>query len=702
MNNNLQAYCADFPTSGKLCLQDTCQVYTLKHNETCDGIADAHNITVAQLQSWNPVISSGCYNLNRLNGSQICITSPGKPYLPPSGAVTLPLITPTAMVPSPSDVANGTNTECAKYYKAVSGDYCNLITIKFGISLADFRFLNTAINENCTNLFADESYCVQPVGDINTYSGRAGYASATSVPVSAFTRYSDLPSATTTFNHTQATGKPLASGTRDDCNYYFDGSAFQGTLSWYSSQCARAAAAYNVDLDAFSSWNQGINASDASCSFEQDVRYCGKLYIGDQVEEVAKSTLPVRDGASPNCTDYTDVWKGRSCQDVLDTFGLTIAQFYALNLAVGKDCSGLWTGYSYCVATADIQGGDTDDGDVPTTSSGSPTTASNGAPGPTQSGIISTCNSYLKANTGGTCTAFASRAGISLEQLYEWNSVLGSNGENCASQFWGDEYYCVGVSSSTSSASSTTMASVTAKSSTSGAPGPTQTGIVSTCNKYLMANPGGTCMAFASRAGISLQQLYTWNSVLGSNGENCDSQFWGNEYYCVGVSGNSNPTTSAPSTSIKATSTVAGGAPGPTQAGIISSCSKYLMANPGGSCSAFASRAGISLQQLYAWNSVLGSNGENCASQFWGNEYYCVGVSSKTTVTAPGPTQTGITSNCNKFGKANPGGSCSAFASRFGITTGQLYSWNTVLGANGENCASSFWGDEYYCVGVSA
>jgi LysM repeat protein len=702
-NNDLLAYCADFSTSGKLCLQDTCDTYTVKHNETCDAIADAHNVTIAQLRSWNPVISAGCYNLNRLNGSQICITSPGKPYTPPSGAISLPLITPTAAVPVPGDAANGTNDECARYYKAVSGDYCNLIIIKFGISLEDFRFLNSATNENCTNLYADESYCVQAVGDINTYSGRAGYATATSVPVSEFTPYSDLPSATATVNFTQATGKPLDNGTRDDCNYYFDGSVFQGTLSWYSSQCARAAAAFNVDLDAFGSWNQGMNASDPSCSFQEGVRYCGKLYFGDQVEQADESQLPIRDGASVNCTDYTDVWKGRSCQNVLDTFGLTITQFYVLNPAVEKDCSGLWTGYSYCVATADIQGGDSNDSSSETATSSSGTTVtSKGAPGPTQSGIISNCNSYLKANAGGSCTAFASRAGISLEQLYKWNSVLGSNGENCASKFWGDEYYCVGVSASSSSMSSTTKTSASSKSTSSGAPGPTQTGIISTCNKYLMANPGGSCTAFASSAGVSLQQLYAWNTVLGSKGENCASQFWGNEYYCVGVSSSSNAVSSTHATTSKSTSIQSAGAPGPTQSGIISTCSKYLMANPGGSCAAFASRAGISLQQLYAWNSVLGSDGEYCASQFWGNEYYCVDVASKTTVTVPGPTQTGITSNCNKFGKANPGGSCSAFAARFGITTEQLYSWNAVLGVNGENCAANFWGDEYYCVGVGA
>jgi LysM repeat protein len=153
-------------------------------------------------------------------------------------------------------------------------------------------------------------------------------------------------------------------------------------------------------------------------------------------------------------------------------------------------------------------------------------------------------------------------------------------------------------------------------------------------------------------------------------------------------------------------------APGPTQSGIISSCNNYLMANPGGSCSAFATRAGISLANLYSWNPVLGANGANCSTSFWGNEYYCVGISStasvaaptstKTTVTAPGATQSGIVANCNKYLMANAGGTCTAFASRAGITTAQLYSWNPVLGSSGQNCASSFWGDEYYCVGVGS
>jgi hypothetical protein len=44
----------------------------------------------------------------------------------------------------------------------------------------------------------------------------------------------------------------------------------------------------------------------------------------------------------------------------------------------------------------------------------------------------------------------------------------------------------------------------------------------------------------------------------------------------------------------------------------------------------FADRNGVSLQKLYAWNSVLGSDGTGCSNQFWAGYYYRVGVSADT------------------------------------------------------------------------
>lgn len=167
--------------------------------------------------------------------------------------------------------------------------------------------------------------------------------------------------------------------------------------------------------------------------------------------------------------------------------------------------------------------------------------------------------------------------------------------------------------------STSTMTTLSTATNSVAAPGPTQSGISPSCNKYLMANPGGSCTAFASRAGITVTQSYAWNTVLGPSGENCTTQFWGNEYYCVGLlalASSSVPFSSKTSTFRSSSTMFTASAPSPTQSGIAKNCNSYLMANAGGSCTAFASRAGISLLQLYAWNPVLGTSGENCNTQF--------------------------------------------------------------------------------------
>lgn len=45
---------------------------------------------------------------------------------------------------------------------------------------------------------------------------------------------------------------------------------------------------------------------------------------------------------------------------------------------------------------------------------------------------------------------------------------------------------------------------------------------------------------------------------------------------------------------------------------------KYGQAQDGDWSSAFSERHGISLAQLYAWNSKLGANGENSGGSLWG------------------------------------------------------------------------------------
>ncbi|KAJ5098774.1 hypothetical protein N7532_005775 [Penicillium argentinense] len=263
------------------------------------------------------------------------------------------------------------------------------------------------------------------------------------------------------------------------------------------------------------------------------------------------------------------------------------------------------------------------------------------------------------------------------------------------------------------------------------------------CDLYKVTSGDSCPSIIAGAAGnVTLTQFLKWNiNILGL----CDAPTVG-QYVCVGAPGGnyilappplgddgdlgngqrggggddgSSETTSSPTdetsttpptssptvTKTTSASRTTATAPGETQAGIDPDCNKFAKAPKDGSCEGFAADNGISPSQLYAWNNVLGENGASCGTSFWANEYYCVGVpgsSTVSTVTAPGPTQTGIVGNCNKYATPADDKGCEDFAKNNSITPAQLYKWNTVLGANGSNCGNSFWFKEYYCVGVSS
>ncbi|KAI8231929.1 LysM domain-containing protein [Colletotrichum sp. SAR 10_86] len=317
--------------------------------------------------------------------------------------------------------------------------------MKFGISLTDFVFLNPAINENCTNLYAEESYCVQAVGD---------------------------------------------------------------SLG---------------------------NVSDTACAFQKGFRYCGQWYDAlkpsepDEEIDPMDSAYPGRDGTIETCTEIVDVDEDGypSCQDILSDYELTIAEFYAWNPSVGADCSGMWADIEDPTPTTTVVSSIT----APTASS-KPT-----PPGPTHAGQPDNCNKWHVVKSGDDCSTIESQYALTHAEFLAFNPAVS---EDCLSNFWGDYAYCVGTDSSGGSEPvTTTLSSAAASTPTNGpvaAPEPNQAGnAVTSCNKYAQAQSGDWCAAFVERHSLAAADFYSWNTVLGSTGENCGGSFWAEYWYCIGV-----------------------------------------------------------------------------------------------------------------------------------------------------------------------
>lgn len=233
-----------------------------------------------------------------------------------------------------------------------------------------------------------------------------------------------------------------------------------------------------------------------------------------------------------------------------------------------------------------------------------------------QEGIAADCTRWIVANnTQAACWKLANDGKISSQKLFDLNPVLGATGEFCATRVWLGYYYCIAT---LGDGTTPTPTSPIPSATPTGPSKPTQTqsGIDPNCNAFAQApETGASCWSIANGAGVDLANFYKWNTVLGPNGENCNTQIWPQYYYCVGVATTSStaptPTSSAP-------------LPARTQAGFPSNCKKWVEAKDGDSCWAISNANGIDLNVFYTLNPVLGEGGTNCGTQIWPTYFYCL------------------------------------------------------------------------------
>ncbi|ETS76430.1 hypothetical protein PFICI_11817 [Pestalotiopsis fici W106-1] len=230
------------------------------------------------------------------------------------------------------------------------------------------------------------------------------------------------------------------------------------------------------------------------------------------------------------------------------------------------------------------------------------------------------------------------------------------------------------------------------------------------CTLWMIASTGDTCQGISNTYGLELSQLFTYNPSLASAcaivvGQSyCVEQNWGVPPETPTTS--KTTTTAAPTTTGNGVST-----PTPTMGGLTSNCNKFYFVPKGSSCKAVLDTNGITIAQLYAWNTDVLAD----CTGLWAEVYVCVGIIGETTtpnpttsatttttttpgngVTTPTPTQPGMVSNCQKFYFVSPGTSCSAVLAANSITLADLYAYNSGVGAD----CSGMWASVYVCVGV--
>ncbi|KAI1055596.1 hypothetical protein LB505_010846 [Fusarium chuoi] len=244
----------------------------------------------------------------------------------------------------------------------------------------------------------------------------------------------------------------------------------------------------------------------------------------------------------------------------------------------------------------------------PETTKTTATTTANGisTPTPTQTGMVANCNKFHLIKTTTTCQGIADYNEISLLDFYKWNPKVNSD---CSNLVLG-AYACAGVINTTLQPSTTHTTTTTDNGIST--PKPTQSGMVSNCNKFHIIKSTTTCQGIVDYNKITMANLLKWNVGINSQ---CSNLILGSSV-CVGIIGGS--VTHSTTTS----STTAGGitTPTPIQSGMTTGCTKFHPVKSTTTCQGILDYNKITLAQFYKWNPAVKSD----CSNLWPETYACV------------------------------------------------------------------------------
>ncbi|KAK4140676.1 uncharacterized protein C8A04DRAFT_14700 [Dichotomopilus funicola] len=544
----------------------SCTLYDIQAKDTCRSISQAHDVSYAQIISWNPELDSSCSKLANL--TSLCITNPsGGGFAMPSNdrGVTTTVATTTSPVPSPT--APDSNARGGEWHFVEKDESCSTITEKYHIGLKDFvntfytLFLNPQLWTNCTNLWADTYYCSEAVGSITTYPG---YLPTTTdipfVPVEA-TSLPWVPDVLENYTSTEPI-IPIANGTRKDCYDYMWLDNITDTLI---ADCWAMAMVFDTTGEEFILWNPSLENEDTTvsttvtvvagvtstltnnpyaypCTLSESISYCVQLSSPTPRKYVISPNVtiptPRAAGETPDCTQWDLAESYSTCDDFVEMFWLTNAEFYEMNPSTGEDCDGLVPGTYYCVST--LPGGaiEPDDpleettsqsGTVTSTSKTVTSTATSGhisTPSPIQTGMVKNCNLFYKVVADDGCYDIAQAQHIALDDLYAWNPAVGTSCEGLQANV----YICVGVAATATTTTTATKTTGTG-SGTVVTPTPTQTGIVDDCRSFYLVVADDTCYDIAQQHGILLDSFYAWNPAVKTDCSGLQAKV----YVCIGL-----------------------------------------------------------------------------------------------------------------------------------------------------------------------
>ncbi|KAL3295352.1 carbohydrate-binding module family 50 protein [Colletotrichum asianum] len=363
--------------------------------------------------------------------------------------------------------------------------------------------------------------------------------------------------------------------------------------------------------------------------------------------------------------------------------------------------------------------------------------------GPTHPNIAPNCNAFHTVVDGDGCWSIQQKYGISAEDFLAWNPDVS---EDCLTNFWLGNAYCVGVgaavtTSSTSSVVSTSSGPITQTTAvttpnatystrvpvtewnitgttigTTFPPQKTQAGQHADCIDWHYVGDAHTCAYIVESYGgpeLTMSNFLSWNPAIGSD---CGGLIW-DTWVCVSIkpqtstfsynfptaNGSTTPIpepTDYTPTSLPPVETLI---PSPTQPGLSPSCRAFYKAQADDNCQVILGFGVSTEEQFFEWNPALDGN----CNGLWLDYFYCIAAYDPldtdnlpplaTVTSRPSNVAGGTTGLCTVWYQASKVDTCDSIVGPFGrFSLAEFLEWNLGVGSDCSGIQAGW----SYCVAI--
>lgn len=287
---------------------DNCDAfYFVPRGEGCETVASKNGISVAELFKFNPSIGSDCSTL--WGDAYACVSIIG--HTP-----TTTTTKPTNGIPTPTPLQATIVDNCDAFYFVPQGENCETVASKNGITVAELQKFNPSIGSTCGGLWGNAYACVSIVGHTPT----------TTKPGNGIT-----------------TPAPAQATMVDNCDAFYFVKPQEGCEVVASKNGITVAELIKFNPSAGSGCN-GLWANAYAC-----VSIIGHTPTPVNPGNGVTTPQPIQSGMVSNCKTFHFV-DGQTCQQILDKYKITLANFVKWNPGVGSGCNSLWAKAYACVA----------------------------------------------------------------------------------------------------------------------------------------------------------------------------------------------------------------------------------------------------------------------------------------------------------------------------------------------------------------